>query len=141
MTEVERPRVMFPESGKIQTSFCPFRVAVVQSVEWRVGVPDFQALSPAGIDVPLTCPGLVIEDKPVAYDLEFYIIRVGEYGVIRGVGRQAGPPVVVQQVGTPLCYRVYGLNFIFHVRDDITGIVFPGNVERELYRGRSFRAL
>ena len=141
MTEVECPRVMFPESGKIQTPFCPFRVAVVQSVEWRVGVPDFQALSPAGIDVPLTCPGLVVEDKPVAHDLEFYIIRVCECGVIRFVGGEAGPSIVVQQVRTPLCYRMYGLNFIFHVRDDITRIVFPGNVKRKLYGGCSFRAL
>ncbi len=84
------------------------------------GRTRLQALSPAGIDVPLTCTGLVVEDKPVARDLEFYIIRVCEYGVIRFVGGEAGPSIVVQQVGTPLCYRMYGLNFIFHVRDDIT---------------------
>ena len=42
------------------------------------GRTRLQALSPAGIDVPLTCPGLVVEDKPVAHDLEFHVIRVRE---------------------------------------------------------------
>ena len=141
MAEVERPRVMFPESGKIQTSFSPFRITVVQSVEWRVGISYFYALSPAWIYVPLTFKCLFVEDNPLAHDLEFYIIRVCECGVIRFVGGEAGPSIVVQQVRTPLCYRMYGLNFIFHVRDDITRIVFPGNVERKLYGGCSFRAL
>ena len=113
MTEVECPRVMFPESGKIQNALLPISCRRSPIRRMACGRTRLQALSPAGDRCPLTCPGLVVEDKPVAHDLEFYIIRIGECGVIRFVGGQAGPSIVVQQVRTPRCYRVYG--FEFHI--------------------------